>query len=171
MSTTRTHRAGSHKAPRKSLTGRRRAALVAGGTAVAVLAGGTAAFAYWTTTGSGSGAAAARTMTAPTITAGTVAGDLYPGLTANGTSTGGTLAVTASNPNPFAVTVTLNSSSSVTGCTTPGVSFLGGTFTLPANASNLTRTVPNSVSMAPGSSDDCQGKSLTVALTTTSQSN
>jgi hypothetical protein len=165
MSTTRTHRGGRHKAVRSRVSGRRRAAVVAAGTAAAVLAGGGAAFAYWTTTGTGAGAAAASTMTAPTIDAGTVTGELYPG------ATDGTLAVTASNPNPFPITVTLHPSTSATGCTTPAISFSGGSFTLAANASSVTKLVSDSVSMGSSASNDCQGQALTVALTTTSQSN
>jgi hypothetical protein len=144
----------------------RRVTIVVAVATVAVVAGGGSAFAFWATTGAGTGAATASTLVAPVITAGTVTGDLYPGLTANGTSTGGTLAISASNPNPFPVTVTLAPSTSATGCTTPAVSFRGGTLTLPAKASDVSHTFANSMSMGANASNDCQGKPITVVLTT-----
>lgn len=168
---TTTHSAtGRHRAERpRSL--KRRAAVVVAGTSAAVLVGGTA-FAYWAATGTGSGNAQAGTMSAPTVSAGTTTGSaLYPGLTSNGTSTGGTLAMTASNPNPFPITVTVSQSGAATGCTAPAVTFSGGSFTLAANASDVTRTVPFSIAMGAGASNDCQGQTLTVPLTTSSQSN
>lgn len=153
-------------------SGGHRLAVVVGGTVAGVLLSGTAAFAYWSVSGTGSGTAASSTMIAPTVAVGTASGTLlYPGLTADGTSAGGDLVVSASNPNPFPVTVTLAPSTSVTGCTTPDVSFSGGTFTLAANASAASRTIAKSVSMGTNASNDCQGKTLTVALTTSATSN
>lgn len=150
----------------------RRLAIVAGGTVAGVLLSGTAAVAYWSVTGAGSGTAASTTMGAPTVSAGTASGTLlYPGLTANGTSTGADLVVTASNPNPFPVTVTVAPSTTATGCNTPDVNFSGGTFSLAANASGVTRTISKSVSMGTNASNDCQGKTISVALTTSSTSN
>ena len=149
-----------------------RSAVVVGGAVAGVLLSGTAAVAYWSVTGTGSGAAQSATMIAPTVSAGTASGTLlYPGLTANGTSTGANLVVSASNPNPFAVTVTVTQSGAATGCTTPDVSFSGGSFTLSANSGTVTRTVTNAVSMGTGASNDCQGQTITVPLTTSSTSN
>jgi hypothetical protein len=151
---------------------RRRAAVIVGGAVAGVLLSGTAAVAYWSITGTGSGTAQSGTMIAPTVSAGTPSGTaLFPGLTANGTSTGGNLVVNASNPNSFAVTVTVASSTSATGCTTPAVSFIGGTFTLPANSPSVPRTIANSVSMGTTASNDCQDAAITVSLTTSSTSN
>ena len=106
-------------------------------------------------------------MVAPGVTATATApsAQLYPG------STGGDLEVVATNTNPFPVTVTLASSTSATGCTTPAITFAGGTLTLEGNSGSVARTVPNSVSMGAGASNDCQGATITVALTTSSASN
>lgn len=152
----------------------RRAGMVIAAAIAVVLLGSTSAYAYWTTVGAGSGAAAADTFIAPTVSAGTVEGPLlYPGLSANGTSTGATLAMVASNPNPFPVSVSVSQTpgAAVSGCTTPAVSFSGGTFTLAANTSSVTRTLAYTVSMGTNSSDDCQGKTITIPLTTSSTSN
>ena len=164
--------AGRHRAQRPRT--RRRATVVAGSTAAVVLLGSATAFAYWSATGSGSGSAGAATMASPVVSVGTVTGTgLFPGLSANGTSIGGTLAVVASNPNPFPVTVTVSrdTASPVTGCATPDVSFAGGSFTLAANATDVQRTIAHSVSMGTNASNDCQGKTITIPLTTSSVSN
>jgi hypothetical protein len=58
--------------------------------AVLLIGGGTAAYAYWTTGGTGSGTAAAGTSSAITVT-GTSASTLYPGTTS-------TVSFTAANP-------------------------------------------------------------------------
>ena len=151
----------------------RRRGLAALLASVAVFLTGGVALAFWLTSGTGSGAAQARAFTAPTVSGGTVTGNLlYPGLTANGTSAGGDLVVVATNPNPFPVTVTVTLNGTVTGCTTPGVSLLAGTsFTLAANDNAVTKTMTNRVSMSTASSSDCQGATLTLPLTTSSQSN
>jgi hypothetical protein len=145
--------------------------VIVGGATAGVLLSATAAVAYWSVTGTGSGSAASGTMTAPTVSVGTTSGTLlYPGLTADGSSTGADLVVTASNPNPFPITVTLSQSGPATGCATPAVTFSGGSFTLEANASGP-RTLSRSVSMGSGASNDCQGKTITIPLTTSSTSN
>ena len=150
----------------------RRTAVVFGGAIAVILLGATSAFAYWTTIGSGSGAATAATFVAPTVSSGTVSGTaLYPGLTANGTSVGGNLAMTATNTNPFPVNVSVSQSGPATGCATPDVTLSTGSFTLPANSGALSRTLSFKVSMGTGSSNDCQGATITVPLTTTSTSN
>jgi hypothetical protein len=154
----------SHKAHRP--------AVVVGAAVAGVLLSGTAAVAYWSVTGTGSGSATSGTMTAPTVSAGTASGTLlYPGLTADGSTTGADLVVTASNPNPFPVTVTLSQNGAATGCATPAVTFRGGNITLLANATAATYKVDRSVSMGTTSSTDCQGKTITVPLTTSSTSN
>ena len=159
--------AGRHRADRKRGL-KRRLAAVAGGTAAAVVLGSATAYAYWSVTGSGSGSAAASSMSAPVVTAGTVTGaSLYPG------KTGATLFVNATNPNPFDITVTVAKpiSGSITGCTSPDVTFSGGSFTVPANTTTaVERTIPNSVSMGNASSSDCQGQTLAIPLTTNSVS-
>lgn len=133
--------------------------------------GGTA-YAVWTSGGTGTGAGAASTFQAVTVTAGTApAGQLYPGLTADGSTAGGDLVVDASNPNPFPVTVTVTLNGSPTGCTTTGVT-IGATaqFTLPANSGTVARTMAKVLSMSTASSNDCQGATITVPLTTSAVS-
>jgi len=152
---------------------KRRAALVAGGAVAGVLLSATAAVAYWSVAGTGSGAAQSASMIAPTVSAGNASGTaLYPGLTANGTSQGGNLVVSVTNSNPFPVTVTLTQSGQPTECTTPAISLLTTpALTVSVGASATTsKTFTNVVSMG-NSSNDCQGKNLTVPLTTSSQSN
>jgi hypothetical protein len=140
---------------------------------VAVLLAGGTAYAVWSTTGTGAGTATARGFQAVTVTAGTApAGQLYPGLTADGSTAGGDLVVNANNPNPFPVSVSVLVSS-VSGCTTPGVSIPGSvtaSFALPASSGTVSRTMSKVLSMSTASSSDCQGQTLTVSLTTTAVS-
>jgi hypothetical protein len=141
---------------------------VATGSAV-VLAGGVA-YAVWTTTGSGAGTAKAATLVAPTVTAGTApASQLYPGLTANGTTAGGDLVVSASNPNAFPITVTVTGGT-FTGCGTTGVSIGSpASFSLAANAATATITMSKVLSMSTASTNDCQGATISaISLVTTS---
>jgi hypothetical protein len=126
-------------------------------------------YAYWSTSSTGTGAASAATFTAPTVAVGTAVGPaLYPGLTANGTSTGGSLAVVATNPNPFAITVTVSQSGAATGCTDAALTVTTTSFELPKSSGPVVRTLPFVVSMGTGATDDCQGQALSVPLTTTS---
>jgi hypothetical protein len=79
----------------------------------------------------------------------------------------------ANNPNPFPVTVTLTSISSVTsaGCTTPGITLVGTpSFTLLANSGTVTKTMTGALSMNNTSTSDCQGKTFTVNLATSASS-
>ena len=138
--------------------------------AVAATAG--TAFAVWTSTGTGTGTGAARGFQAVTVAAGTApAGQLYPGLTANGTSLGGDLVVNATNPNPFPVTVTVTLNGTPTGCTTSGVTIgAPATFTLPANSGTVQRIMSFVLSMSTASSNDCQNATITVPLNTSAVS-
>lgn len=135
------------------------------------LTGGTA-YAFWTSTGTGTGAAAATTFQPVAVTAGTApAGQLWPGLVADGTTAGGDLVVSAANPNPFPVTVTVALGGTPTGCTTTGVTIgAPASFTLPAQSGTVTRTMSKVLSMSTASSNDCQGATITVPLTTTATS-
>lgn len=148
----------------------KRTSVVAVATVGAVLAAGSIGYAFWTTVGSGSGTAKATTLVAPTVTAGVApAGQLFPGLVANGTTAGGDLVVNASNPNGFPITVTVTGGT-FAGCTTTGVS-IGSTasFNLAANAAAAEVTIPKVLSMASTSSNDCQGATITAtSLVTTS---
>lgn len=150
----------------------RRASMVLAAALTVVLLGSTSAYAYWTTLGSGDGAAAAGTFIAPTVNSGTAAGPaLYPGMTSAGSSTGGTLSIVASNPNPFPISVLVSQNGAATGCATPAVTFDGGSFNLAAGASNVPLTLPDTLSVGTTSSNDCQGATITVPLTTSSTSN
>jgi hypothetical protein len=146
-----------------------RAAVVGVVSFTAVCVGG-AAFAFWTTSGTGTGTGQSAAFQPVTVTAGAApAGQLYPGLVADGTTKGGDLVVVAANPNPFPVVVALTAGTA-TGCTTPAVSLLAGTtLALAANASSATYALPKVLSMG-DSSSNCQGATITVALTTTSTS-
>lgn len=141
----------------------KRASVVGVATVGAVLAAASIGYAYWTTTGSGAGTAKATTLTAAVVNAGVApAGQLFPGLAANGTTTGGDLVVNASNPNGFPVTVTITGGT-FGGCTTTGVSIGStATFNLAANAAAAEVTIPKVLSMASTSSNDCQGKTITI---------
>lgn len=77
---------------------RKRAAAVATGAALALVAGGVA-YGYWTTSGSGTGTAGTGNTQNITINAGPVTG-LYPGAAAKN------LSGTFTNPNPGSVRVT-----------------------------------------------------------------
>lgn len=130
------------------------------------------AYAVWTSTGTGTGAASARTFQAVSVSAGTApTGQLYPGLVADGSTVGGDLVVSASNANPFPVTVTVTLDGSPAGCTTTGVTIgAPASFTLPANSGTVTRTMSKVLSMSTASSNDCQGATITVPLATSAQS-
>ena len=144
------------------------APVVAVAAVVATIAAGSLAYAFWTTTGSGAGTAKAATLVAPTITGGTApAGQLYPGLTANGT-VGGDLVVSASNPNAFPITVTITGGT-FAGCTTTGVSIGSpATLSLAASAATAQYTIAKVLSMSQASTNDCQGATITVTNLVTS---
>lgn len=169
-----------HRASRFHRTSARRVFVVTFG-AVALVGAGIA-FAAWTSTGTGTGAAKARSFTGVVVSAGTATGQLYPG-----GSNVGDLVVTATNNNPFPVTVTLAqdagakvvSNPVVGGCAETtngsaaitGVSFAGGSFSVPANSSvAVTRTITASVSMSSASVSACQGATFDIPVTTTAVS-
>ena len=166
---------------------------VAMATAAATVFSGGVAYAFWTATGTGSGSVQAKNFQALTINAGTASGgQLYPGLTANGTSTGGNIALSVSNPNPFPVTIssvqagsgalTVTNATPVspetqadanTACaTTSGVSIItkssptvvySAGSSIPANTNNFGVTISNVVSMSTASVTECQGATFTFA--------
>ena len=150
-------------APRKS-----RALAAVALAAALVLAGGTAAFAYWSAQGSGTSAATTGTSTSFTITSVTPAGALMPG----GASE--TVAFTVHNPGTATqqlsgLAVTVASAGGVAWNTTPGCSaddFALGTpvFTAGeiAGSGQLSGTVSISMLDRGVSQDACQG--VTVPL-------
>jgi len=170
------------------------AAVAFGAISLAVMAGGTA-YAYWTTTGTGSGTAQARVFTAPTVAAGTApSGQLFPGLTADGSTVGGDLVLSVSNSNPFPVTITgvsagsgtitasgalvvspetpaqanaacqASSGVSIITKTSPSVTYAAGT-NIPAGANNFAVTIAKVVSMSTASVNECQGATFTLPST------
>lgn len=146
----------------------------AGAVALCLLAGGGTAYAYWATTGAGSGAAPAATLQAVTVDA-FIAGDsnrtsLVPGGTAD-------VILRTSNPNGFAVQLySVAASGPVTadaahaGCTTTGVSFTGPAaplapaVTIPAHSSLLV-SLPGAASMSTQSPSACQGATFKIPVT------
>ena len=156
-------------------TSRRLAAKTAAATvALCIATGAGAAYAYWASTGAGTGAATNGTMATVTVEA-LVAGDspqgtLVPGGTAD-------VAVRAQNPNNFPVKVyAIRGNGAATadanhpGCTTTGVTFvdpaapLAPTVTIPANSSVLI-ALPAAASMSTASSSGCQGATFSLPVT------
>jgi len=103
---------------------RRRPAIIALITLGALVAGGTAAYAYWTTTGSGTGSAATGTNQAITVNQTTTVTGLAPGVAPQ--SLAGNF--TNLNPGPVsvgAVTATVSIVPAVTGCTSADYAITG----------------------------------------------
>ncbi|MEV7607785.1 hypothetical protein AB0N65_20320 [Paenarthrobacter sp. NPDC089322] len=141
--------------------------------ALCFLGGVGSAYAYWATTGVGSGSAANGTMQTVTVDA-LVPGDtlqtsLVPGGTAD-------VILRASNPNAHAVTVY---GFSTTGAVTadaghPGCSPTGVTFTPPATLlepviiqanTSILLTLPEAASMSTTSPSACQGAQFDIPVT------
>jgi hypothetical protein len=160
---------------RTGLVARRRR-LVAVLTAVGVLAVGGAAWAYFTTSGSGTGHGSTGTMSTVTlnVTAGTASTPLYPGGT-------GDVSLEVNNPNAYAVTlvsVALKTGGTITadaghlGCTTTGVTFAtqtGLSTTIPSGASADRIDLAGAVSMNSSSLSACQGATFSIPVTITVQ--
>jgi hypothetical protein len=150
----------------------RRRRLVSVLAAVGVLAVGAAAWAYFTSSGSGSAHASTASMSTVTLnaTAGTPSTPLYPGGT-------GDVSLEANNPNAYAVTlVSVAGNGSITpdaghsSCTTTGVTFTnqtGLTTTIPPSASNYQILLSGAVSMNSSSSSGCQGATFSIPVTIT----
>jgi hypothetical protein len=141
---------------------------------LAVLAVGGAAWAYFTSSGSGSGHASTGTMSTVTLsaTAGNASTPLYPGGT-------GDVSLEVNNPNAYAVTLvsvaikvggSITSDSGHLGCTTTGVTFTnqsGLTTTIPASATNDQIHLSGAVSMSTSSLSSCQGATFSIPVTIT----
>ena len=139
---------------------------------VGVLAVGGAAWAYFTSSGSGTGHASTGTMSTVTLnaTAGTPSTPLYPGGT-------GDVSLEVNNPNAYAVTlVSVTGNGTIThdgphsGCTTTGVTFTdqtGLSTTIPASATNHQILLSGAVSMDSTSSNGCQGAAFSIPVTIT----
>ncbi|WP_138442760.1 hypothetical protein [Sinomonas susongensis] len=152
----------------------RRSAIAVAASAALVLGGAGAAIAYWSTTGSGPGSAAAGQLQTLTTQALVQAAPGQAPL-----SPGGTADVVLKVTNPNGYPVQLYSVSSAGGavpdaahsrCVTTGVTFqnpsapLAPAVTIPANGTQ-TVTLPGSVSMSMASDAGCQGAFFNVPLT------
>jgi hypothetical protein len=146
-------------------TGPRSVAVIAGVLVLMLGLGSGAAYAF-IRGGSGSGGGTAKVSGAPsavTIATNATAGALLqPGGT-------GDLVITATNPNSSAVKITALTLGTVTGCTTPALTFNSGVLpvTIPANASNLRIDISGALTMGTTASNDCQGATLTIPVTPT----
>lgn len=157
-----------------------RSGLVIGVGAVScVLAGfGNVAYAYWTSSATGSGSAVSGSAAAVTFATGAPSTTLYPGGSAD-------VVTTVTNPNPYKVLITGITVGTITsgnptcdagsGVTfnVPG-SYPTGTYTIPAKAgvggsgvAAYTLTIANGASMAITSDSTCQSKTFTFPLTGT----
>lgn len=161
------------RTPMKLITGSRAATILVGGLGVTLLAG-TAAFAVWSTNGSGNGTAAAATSKPLELTAAASVAGLYP--TATDVSGG---SINVKNPNAFAVaisskgfgTVGVTLAAGVTGTCTPTTVTYGFGATQPTSIpANGTVAVPFTASMSNAAQDACQGATFTSLLTVTGAS-
>lgn len=146
---------------------RRTTAVSVATAATLVLAGGVA-YAYWTTTAQGDGAALSRSNITTTVTAAAATADLYPGGT-------GAVKFTLDNPNPYDVSFTSVTAASVvsdnTGaCPNSNISInptLPHAISIPvaAGATATPGSVAGLVKMAAAAGNGCQGVGFTVTLT------
>jgi hypothetical protein len=155
----------------KRIGARRTVSAVLG--AVALVAAGGTAYAYWGTTGVGSGAASAGQLQTLTTQALVQAAPGQQPLSPGGTADA---VVRVSNPNPYDIQLySVSSAGAATAdgshpqCVTTGVSFqdqnpLAQPVTIPANATQ-TVTLPGSVSMGLTSDAGCQGAHFNLPLT------
>jgi hypothetical protein len=133
----------------------------------AVMATAGAAFAMWSSSGTGSGNAKALTAQTITVTAATGAADLYPGFTL------GDVFFTSANTNPYPVTYTSMTSGTVTSsdqanCPASNVTVAnasGLSLLVPAGATAQAGTIANVVTMAGAAPDGCQNVVFTIGLT------
>lgn len=142
--------------------------------AAIVLNLGVAAYAAWTTNGTGTATSKAGTAQALTTTAAAVTtGLLYP----NGPA--GSVVVTIQNPNPFPVRVTavtgngaVTAAGGIGACATHGVTFTNqtGTWDVAANGS-ATVTLAGAATMSSASENGCQGATFTIPVSLTGASN
>ena len=155
-------RAGKHRRP--SRVAPRAAALI---TVPAVLCGGTAAWAFWSATGSGSATAKGATAVALGITANSTS---VPGLVPGKS---GSLVLTLSNSNAYPVTLTTLTSATVTSndanacphaSVTASSAGAGYNLQVPAGSTGTTVTLPNFLTMSTSAPDGCQGMAFTVTL-------
>ncbi len=145
--------------------------------AIAVVAVGGSALAYYTSAGSGSGSASVGSPAELTITAVTpTAGALYPG-------GAGEIAATISNPNTFTVRVNslvlgsggISADGGHSACDTSALHYTtqtnaGAGWTIPARVGStdgsLDVHLADAISMDTDAANECQGATFAVSLTT-----
>jgi hypothetical protein len=160
----------------RSRTGRLLSLLLGAVLALTAGLGSGASFAYWTTTGTGLGAATTGTPQAVTLVkaTGTIADQLVPGGTAD-------LLVALTNPNSFPVTITgieqrigpgLDVDASVAGCIVTGVTVAPQpALTLHVAGRDTAEViVPDAASMSLASDSDCQGATFQIPVIVTVRS-
>jgi hypothetical protein len=134
---------------------------------VGVFAAGPVAFAYFTSSGSGSGTATTGTLVAPAVVSAITTANLIPN---NGLSG---LSVTLNNTNSYAVRIigieqngTVSASSGSGTCATTGVSVpTNNTLNVPiASGNGVVVTVPGAVKMDTTSDSGCQGRTFTIQV-------
>jgi predicted ribosomally synthesized peptide with SipW-like signal peptide len=130
------------------------------------------AYAYFTSSGKGTGSASIGTMQPVTLVSATVAPSalLLPGGT-------GAVTLKVNNQNSFAVTLvsvtgtggTITADSGHTSCTTTGVTFTNQTSLNTSIAASTTATIdlPGAASMSTASSAGCQGATFSIPVTIT----
>jgi hypothetical protein len=139
---------------------------------VGVLALGGAAWAHFTSSGSGTGHASTGAMSTVTISATTGAPStpLFPGGS-------GDVSLEVDNPNSYSVTLvsvtgngTIRPDTGHPSCTTTGVVFAnqsGLTMSIPGGATNYQVRLSGAVSMGSSSSSGCQGATFSIPVTIT----
>ena len=146
--------------------------IIAGATAAALLLGGGIAVAYWTSSGTGTGSAAAGTAASVTVTqSGTVTG-LYPDGPAQ------TITVVVANPNDAAVNLAgvtaAVSGTDQAGCTAAdfeisGPAYAGGTVSGNGSVTSSAATI-RMINDVGRNQDACKGATVALAFTATAAS-
>lgn len=145
--------------------------------ALTMLAGGGAAFAAWSASGSGVGSALAytpQTVTLNTVALSPSASSLYPGGPA------GNVYFTVNNPNPYAIKITNIAwgtpvSASPIACASSFISVDSGaptsgfSLSVPANGTSPVIQVNSVLDLSSVATDPCQGNVFTVPVTVTGQ--
>jgi hypothetical protein len=152
--------------PREGRNRKKKIVAIALGTTLA--AGGGAAWALWSASGTGAGRATALTAQSITATAVTGTASLYPG------ATDGDLYFTLTNPNPYDVQITAMTPGTITSsnpaCPVSNVSVVGATglaLDVAAGATSGTLSIDDVVTMISAAPDACQGVSFTINMTLT----
>ncbi len=149
--------------------------VAAAGLAIGLVGGAGIAYAAWSASGTGNGAAQAITANAITVNAGTAVADLYPGGPA------GAVKLVVSNPNPYAVTLTGASygtpvSLNTGACASSNIAVDASAPTtvnvaLAANATNVAVSIPGVLDLDHGAGNGCQGVGFTVPVTLSGSQN